>query len=126
MAEEFKFHGKNIEELRRMPYEEFAALVKSRARRKMKRGFTPAEKKFLKSLKEGKDFVKTQVRDMVIVPDMIGKKIGIYNGKEFVAVEIKEEMLGHRLGEFTLTRKPVKHSGPGMGATRSSKFVPLK
>ena len=63
---------------------------------------------------------------MVVFPDMVGAKVGIYNGKEFVQVEIQPEMMGHRLGEFSLTRKAPKHSGPGIGATRSSKFVPLK
>jgi small subunit ribosomal protein S19 len=63
---------------------------------------------------------------MVIIPEMVGVKIGIHNGKEYVSVDIKPEMLGHRLGEFAMTRKPVKHSSPGFGATRSSKFVPLK
>ncbi len=56
----------------------------------------------------------------------VGIKIGVYSGKEYVPLEIKPEMLGHRLGEFVMTRKQVKHSAPGFGATRSSKFVPLK
>ena len=63
---------------------------------------------------------------MIILPEMVGVKIGVYNGKEYTPVEVKPEMIGHRLGEFALTRKPVKHSSPGFGATRSSKFVPLK
>jgi len=63
---------------------------------------------------------------MVIIPEMVGAKLGVYNGKEFVSLEIKDYMIGHRLGEFILTRKQVKHSAPGFGATRSSKFVPLK
>ena len=57
---------------------------------------------------------------------MVGKKVAIHNGKEFKEVEIRAEMIGHFLGEFALTRKIVKHSGPGVGATRSSKFMPLK
>lgn len=63
---------------------------------------------------------------MVITPQMIGRKIGIHNGKEYLSVDITLEMIGHRLGEFALTRKHVKHSGPGVGATKSSKFVSLK
>ena len=63
---------------------------------------------------------------MVIIPEMVGVKLGVYNGKEFVSLEIKEYMVGHRIGEFVLTRKQVKHSSPGFGATKSSKFVPLK
>ena len=80
----------------------------------------------MKKLEEGKSFVKTQRRDIVILPQMVGKKIGIYNGKEYVPVEITPEMIGHFTGEFALTRRETKHSSPGMGATKSSKFVPLK
>ena len=92
----------------------------------MKRGLSYEQKKLLKRLKEGKTFVKTKKREMIILPEMVGKKIGIYNGKEYVTVEIIPEMIGLFLGEMTLTRKETKHSSPGMGATRSSKFVPLK
>ncbi len=126
---EFIFHGKTPDEVRAMDIKELMKIVPSRERRKLKRGFTPMEKKLLLKLKEVKDknaLVRTRQRDMMVLPEMIGYKIGIYNGKEYLAVEIKPEMLGHRLGEFALTRKRVKHSSPGFGATRSSKFVPLK
>lgn len=70
--------------------------------------------------------VKTHLRNMIIVPEMIGSVIGIYNGKTFNQVEIKAEMTGHYLGEFSISYKPVRHGRPGIGATSSSKFVPLK
>lgn len=70
--------------------------------------------------------VKTHLRDMIVVPDMIGANIGIYNGKTFNQVEIKPEMIGHYLGEFSCTYKPTKHGKPGIGATHSSRFIPLK
>src|SRR5207247_2379854 len=70
--------------------------------------------------------LRTHCRDVPILPDFIGKKVSIHNGKAFETVEIKPEMIGHYLGEFAMTRRPVKHSGPGVGATRSSKFMPLK
>jgi small subunit ribosomal protein S19 len=71
--------------------------------------------------------VRTHCRDVPILPDFIGKKVAVHNGKEFVSVDIKPEMIGHYLGEFAMTRKTVVvHSGPGVGATRSSKFMPLK
>ena len=57
---------------------------------------------------------------------MVGKVVGVHNGKEFVDVKITAEMIGHYLGEFALTRKKVVHGSAGVGATRSSKFVPLK
>jgi len=122
----FLFRGKGLEELQKMSIEEFSKLLTSRKRRSLKRGLSYEQKKLLKRLKEGKTFVKTKKREMIILPEMVGKKIGIYNGKEYVTVEIIPEMIGLFLGEMTLTRKETKHSSPGMGATRSSKFVPLK
>ena len=70
--------------------------------------------------------VKTHLRNMIIVPEMIGCIVGVYNGHNFNNVEIKAEMIGHYLGEFSLAYNPVKHSRPGIGATHSSKFIPLK
>jgi small subunit ribosomal protein S19 len=122
----FTFRGKPMEDVEKMETKEFAELLTSRKRRSLKKGFGYEQKKLLKKIKEGKGFLKTHRRDMIILPQMIGKKIGIHNGKEFVAVEIRPEMVGHCLGEFAMTRKETKHSSPGMGATRGSKFVPLK
>lgn len=123
----FVFRGKGIEEIDDMNLEDFSKLIKSRARRSIKRGIPENQKKLLMEIRKnpGK-FHRTHSREMVIVPEIVGKKIGIYNGKEFVAVEIKDYMLGHRLGEFAVSRKKISHSSPGFGATRSSKFVPLK
>ena len=70
--------------------------------------------------------VRTHRRDMPILPEFVGRRIAIYNGQNFVEIDIKPEMIGHYLGEFALTRKNVAHSGPGVGATRSSKHVALK
>jgi small subunit ribosomal protein S15e len=70
--------------------------------------------------------VRTHLRNMIIVPEMIGSIIGVYNGKTFNSVEIKPEMIGHYLAEFSLSYKPVKHGRPGIGATHSSRFIPLK
>jgi len=76
--------------------------------------------------KGGNVTIKTHARDMVILPEMVGLKILVHNGKEFVPVEVKPEMIGHYLGEFAITNKPVKHGTPGIGASRSSMYVPLK
>ena len=122
---EFRYRGYTLEELKNMPLDKLAALLPARERRKIKRGFTEQEEKLLMKLKK-KDSVRTHCRDMVVLPEMVGKVIYVHNGKEFVRVEIKPEMIGHRLGEFAQTRRFEKHSGPGVGATRSSKFVPLK
>jgi len=126
MAKEFKFRGKTLEELNKMSIEEFSELLTSGKRRSLKRGLSYEHKRLLKKLQNGKSFVKTKKRDMIILPEMVGKKIGIYNGKEYVTLEIIPEMIGHYFGEMVLTRGDIKHSSPGMGATKSSKFVPLK
>lgn len=123
----FTFHGKSLEEIKDMNLEEFSLLLKSRQRRALKRGLTEKQKKLLEKIrKDPKKFHRTRCREMLILPEMVGIKIGIHNGKDYVTLEVKPEMLGYRLGEFAMTRKGVKHSAPGFGATRSSKFVPLK
>ncbi|MEM0021919.1 MAG: 30S ribosomal protein S19 [Archaeoglobaceae archaeon] len=124
-TKEFLFRGYTFEEIEKMSLEDFIKLLPARERRKLKRGLTEREKIFLEKLKK-KGSVRTHCRDIVVLPEMVGKVVFVHNGKDFVRVEIKPEMLGHRLGEFAQTRRFEKHSGPGVGATRSSKFVPLK
>ncbi len=135
MAKKFIYRSYDLETLQAMSLDEVVELMPSRVRRSLKKGFTEQQKKLLarvkkakKSFTEGKEYkpIKTHCRDMPILPEMIGLKLKIYNGKEFFQVEIKPEMLGHYLGEFSLTRQKVQHSAPGVGATRSSLFVPIK
>lgn len=123
----FQYRGKQLEEIQQMAAADFAKLLPARQRRSLKRGLTEKQKKLLQKIrKQPQKFHRTRSRTMIIVPDMLGVKIGVYNGKEYVPVEVRPDMLGHRLGEFALTRKRVQHSAPGVGATKSSKFVPLK
>lgn len=126
MAKKFKFKGKTVEELKEMSLEEFADLLSSRKRRSLLRGLSERQKKLLKKIRNGKDFVKTHKRDMIILPEMVGVTVGVHRGNDFAEVEIQPEMIGHYLGEFAETRKEVEHSAPGIGATRTSKHVPLK
>src|SRR3989338_7589961 len=129
MAKIYKFRGKTQEELEAMSLEEFSGLLKSRQRRALRRGLPKQHKKLLEKIRKqkGKDkLIRTHSREMIILPEMVGAKLGIHNGREFFMVVIDSSMLGHRLGEFSQTRKKVQHSAPGLGATRSSKFVPLK
>jgi len=134
MPKEFRYRGYTLEELQKMPMDEFIKLLPARQRRSLLRGLTEAQRILLekvrrakKAMREGKKVViKTHVRDMIILPEMVGLTIHVYNGKEFVPVEIKPEMIGHYLGEFAITCKPVKHGAPGIGASRSSMYVPLK
>ncbi|MDD5416354.1 MAG: 30S ribosomal protein S19 [Candidatus Aenigmarchaeota archaeon] len=126
MAKVLTFKGKSLEELQAMSLEEFSKMIPSRQRRSLVRGLTDKQKRFLERLRAAKKPLKTHCREMVIIPEMIGKKILIHGGKEWVSIELRQEMLGHRLGEFAPTNKKVMHSAPGIGATKSSKFLPLK
>jgi small subunit ribosomal protein S19 len=109
------FRGIEVQDLKKMETREFAKLVKARARRAILRNYDIIEKfaqKCEKRAAQNKP-IKTHDRALVVVPKMIGKTIQVYNGKEFLKVEITDEMLGHRLGEFSLTRKIAKHTKTG-------------
>ncbi|HNR59074.1 MAG: 30S ribosomal protein S19 [Methanothrix sp.] len=123
--EEFTYRGLKTEELNKLSTDEFMELLPSRQRRRLKRGLTKDHKRLLSRVKD-REVVRTHLRDMIILPEMVGKTIEIYNGKAFNRVEIMPEMVGHYLGEYSLTRARVTHGSAGVGATRSSKFVPLK
>lgn len=130
----FKYRGYTLEELQAMSLEELVELLPSRQRRSLKRGFLPRQEKVLAKMEKvdiennnGRpEVIKTHCRDLIVLPNMVGYTFGIYNGREFVEVTIKPEMIGCYFGEFAQTRSRVQHGDPGMGATRSSMFVPLK
>ena len=134
MPKEFSYRGRSLDSLLGMSMDEFITLLPSRQRRSLQRGLTPEQRILLEKMREAREAqkndpsvnIKTHVRDLIILPEMIGIKIMIHNGKEFVAVELKPDMIGHYLGEFAITNKPVRHGTPGIGASRSSMYVPLK
>ena len=120
---QFTFRGKTTGELKALDVREFAEFLRSRQRRTALRNFQKIED-FVNRAKgkiAKKKPVKTHHRDLVVVPQMIGMKIHIYNGNTFVPVEIVEEMLGHKFGEFAPTRGRVKHGSAGVGATKGSR-----
>ena len=123
---EFVYRGKSLEELKSLSIKEFASLLPSRRRRSLERGFTEAQKSFLVDLRSNKEEIKTHCRSIVILPEMVGRMIKVYNGKSFNIINIEAEMIGHVLGEFSLTRNKVSHSAPGVGATRSSASVSVR
>lgn len=132
---EFNYRGYTLEELQQMPLDNVIQLFPSRQRRSLKKGFLPRQKKVLEKIRKLKkedkpggrpQIIKTHCRDMIVLPEMVGMTFGIYNGKTFVEVTIQPEMIGCYFGEFAVTRQKVQHGDPGMGATRSSMFVPLK
>jgi small subunit ribosomal protein S19 len=131
LPKKFSYRGNSLEDLQKLPLDDFAKLLTSRARRSLIRGFTPKQKKLIERIRKARASgdqspIRTHCRDMVIIPEMVDLKFAVHNGKEFVTVEVKPEMIGHRLGEFSQTRKKVTHGTPGIGATRSSMYVPLK
>jgi small subunit ribosomal protein S19 len=123
--EEFLYRGRKISDLAKLSIDELAELLPARQRRSIKRGISKEHKKLLTSLR-GEGSVRTHLRDMIILPEMVGKSIEVHNGKSFEKVDVMPEMVGHYFGEFALTRGRVQHGAAGVGATRSSKFVPLK
>jgi small subunit ribosomal protein S19 len=125
----FTYRGKSVEDLQKMTLEQVAELLPARQRRSLRRGLTEVQQKLLKAIRERKGTTKpirTKLRNMIILPEMFGVAIAVYNGKDYLPVNVVPEMFGHILGEFTITRKRVQHGSPGFGATRGSKFVPLK
>jgi len=131
MPREYKYRGHSLDQLQGMSFESFLQLLPSRQRRTLNRGISDEKKKLIEEsrlAKEGKlkGQIKTHARDMVILPYMVGLTLHVHSGKEFVALEVKPEMVGHYIGEYVITNKKVVHGTPGIGASRSSLYVPLK
>jgi len=131
----FSYRGVDLENLLDLSNEQLMEYFPARARRRFNRGLKRKAVALIRKLRKAKraapsgekpEAVKTHLRNMIIVPEMIGSVVGVYNGQLFNSVEIRAEMIGHYLGEFSLTYKPVKHGRPGIGATHSSRFIPLK
>ncbi len=123
---EFMYRGKSLDELKKMSLNQFAQIIPSRQRRTIMRGLSEEHKKVLNKIKQGDKNIKTHCRDMIILPEMVGHNIKVYNGKQFIQIMITAEMLGHYLGEFALTRSRVAHNAPGVGATRSSAAISVR
>lgn len=130
----FKYRGKTLEELLNMSLDEFAKLLPARQRRSLTRGFTKEQIKLLAKIRKiirdperaKKTVIKTHVRDMIVLPEMVGLTFAVHNGKEYVQFKVTPEMIGHRLGEFSSTTKRVTHGEPGLKATKSSRFIAMK
>merc|ERR1712070_698251 len=130
----YAYRGIDLEKLVDMQNEDLMNLFCARQRRKFSRGIKRQPITLLKKLRKAKKEtaygekpvpVKTHLRNMVIVPEMIGSMVGVYNGKQFINVEIKPDMVGQYLAEFAITYKPIAHGRAGLGATKS-RFIPLR
>ena len=135
MVREFKFRGYTPEQLQTLSIENLLPLLNARQRRSLDKRvstyMTDDKRKLREKVKLARDgrlkgLLRTHLRDLIILPDMVGLTIHVHNGKEFVQINIKPEMIGHYLGEYAITNKRVQHGAPGVGSSRSSLYVPLK
>ncbi len=130
MVKEFTYRGLEKKELENLSLEDMLKLFPARARRSLTRGINDGKRKLIEEIKmakTGKDItIKTHLRDLLILPYMVGVTINVFSGKEFTPVTITTEMISHYLGEYVITNKRVNHGAPGVGASRSSLYVPLK
>ena len=131
MVKEFSYRGIPKEELENMSLEKLFELFNARQRRSLTRGITDGKRKLIEEIKAAKagklkNPIKTHVRDLIVLPYMVDVTVNVFSGKEFAPVTIKTEMIGHYLGEYVITNKRVSHGAPGVGASRSSLYVPLK
>jgi len=135
-SRKFRYRGFTIEELKQKSMDEILELLPARRRRNLSRQefWTPRRKKLLEDIRRAIEaqergdtvVVRTHVRDMAVLPEMVGATVAIYNGKEYIEILILPQMIGHVFGEFSPSCKAVRHGSPGIGATRSSLYVPLK
>ncbi|WP_428326874.1 30S ribosomal protein S19 [Nitrosopumilus sp.] len=131
MVKEFSYRGLPKEELENMSLEKLFQLFNARQRRSLTRGINDGKRKLIEEIKAAKagklkNPIKTHVRDLIILPYMVDVTVNVFSGKEFKPVLIRTEMIGHYLGEYVITNKKVSHGAPGVGASRSSLYVPLK
>ncbi|PKU78003.1 40S ribosomal protein S15 [Dendrobium catenatum] len=114
----FSYRGVDLDALLDMSTDELVKLFPARARRRFQRGLKRKPMALIKKFRnaekgsssgEKPEPVRTHLRNMIIVPEMIGSIVGLYNGKTFSQVEIKPEMIGHYLTEFSISYEPVKH-----------------
>ena len=131
MAKDFRYRGYDLDQLQSMSIESLLEIFPARQRRSVTRGISTDKRNLMAEIRRTKEKnstekLKTHARDMVILPNMVKLTINVHNGKEFIPVAIKPEMIGHYLGEYALTRRRVTHGTPGIGASRSSLYVPLK
>lgn len=129
MPRDFLYRGRSVEELKAISMDEFIRMLPSRMRRSLRRGITEGQRIVIEKIRAsqpGDKPVKTHARNLIILPEMIGKTVHVFNGLEFIEVNIDIKKVGHYLGEYAITNRPVRHGRPGIGASRSSMYIPLK
>ena len=129
MPKEFLYRGRTEEDLKTVSMDDFIQMLPSRMRRSLRRGISDRQRILIENIRNwtpDKKPVRTHARDLIVLPEMIGKIVHVFNGQEFVEVRLDIKKVGHYLGEYAVTNKPVRHGRPGIGASRSSMYIPLK
>jgi len=131
LVKQFTYRGLSQKELESLSLDKLLELFPARARRSLTRGINDNKRKLIEEMKAAKagilkNPINTHLRDVLILPTMVGVTVNVFSGKEFRPVAITTEMVGHYLGEYVITNKRVSHGAPGVGASRSSLYVPLK
>ena len=131
MVKQFTYRGLSQKELESLSLDKLLKLFPARARRSLSCGINDNKRKLIGEMKDAKSGIlknpiNTHLRDVLILPTMVGVTVNVFSGKEFRPVAITTEMVGHYLGEYVITNKRVSHGAPGVGASRSSLYVPLK
>ncbi|KAI1420088.1 putative 40S ribosomal protein S15 [Xylaria sp. FL1777] len=122
----FSYRGVELDNLLELGSDDLRTLFHARARRRLSRGLRRKPMGLVRKLRAAKQNAAPNEKASTIVPELIGSVVAVYNGKVFNSIEIRPEMVGHYLGEFSISYTPVKHGRPGIGATHSSRFIPLK
>jgi len=129
MPKEFMYRGRSEEELKNVSMDEFISMLPSRMRRSLRRGISERQRILIEKIRTwtpDKKPIRTHARDVIILPEMMGRTVHVFNGNEFIEVRIDIKKVGHYLGEYAITNRPVRHGRPGIGASRSSMYIPLK
>jgi len=136
LVKQFTYRGLSQKELEALSLEKLLELFPARIRRSLTRGISGKstfdnKRKLIEEIKATKagklkTVINTHLRDLLVLPYMVGITLNVYSGKEFVPVTITTEMVSHYLGEYVITNKRVSHGAPGVGSSRSSLYVPLK
>ena len=129
MPKDFVFRGLDEEQLKAVSMDEFIRMLPSRMRRSLMRGLPEEHRKLIEKIRSwqpGDKPLKTHSRNLIILPEMIGTTVHVFSGRDFIEVLIDLKKVGHYLGEYSITNSPVRHGRPGIGASRSSMYIPLK
>ena len=108
MVKQFTYRGLSQKELENLSLDKLLELFPARARRSLTRGINDNKRKLIGEMKDAKSGIlknpiNTHLRDVLILPTMVGVTVNVFSGKEFRPVAITTEMVGHYLGEYVIS-----------------------